>query len=151
MTRPVRIAAIGLAAAASLCFFAALHYPAVGTCYAPGSPLPDWFENQNILLFGWMAIFVGQIGWYANIPFAAILISLMRGRRPPWYALAAQVGLAGLGIATLQPAFGMMLPHNEGYSEPVCWLGIGFWLWGAAQLLAFCGALLTYVKTDRMD
>jgi hypothetical protein len=143
-----RVALIGLAAVALACFVLALAFPAVGTCYAPGSPLPDWFENQNILFFGWMAALVGQFGWFANIPFAVTLVFLARGKPLPWYVPAGQLTFLIFAIVSLLPAFGMMLPHNEGYSEPVCWLGRGFWLWVAAQAIALVGALVARLMAD---
>lgn len=96
--------------------------------------LPNWFENQNILLFGWLAAFAGQVGWFANTPFTFNVYSLFRSRRPGFLLISAEGILVALAILSLQPRAGLRLPHNEEYDEAVCFLGTGFWLWAVAHL-----------------
>ncbi len=125
----LRIAAVGMALA---CFVAALAYPAVGTCLGSAREV-TWFENSNILLFGWLAIFAGQPGWFANVPFAIAVFRLTRRQRVALPLIGVQAALLGIALVTLHPGLGLRLPHNEGFDEPVCALGPGFWLWVAAQ------------------
>ena len=129
MPAVVRIAAVGIALA---CFVAALAYPAVGTCLGSAREV-TWFENSNVLLFGWLAVFAFQPGWFANIPFAIAVFKLWRGQRVALPLVGAQAVLVGAALVTLHPSLGFRLPHNEGFDEPVCALGPGFWLWVAAQ------------------
>lgn len=134
MEKHAGILSIAAAIVALATFGAALAFPAIGTCYAGSNgTLPNWFENQNILLFGWLAVFVGQVGWFANIPFALNIRSFLRQRLPSRLAVASESVLVASAAASLQPVAGMSLPHNEGYSEAVCFLGVGFWLWLSAH------------------
>ncbi len=122
-------------------FLSALAFPAVGTCTVPGTSETNWFENENIVLFGWLAMFVGQAGWFANIPFFWNAMSLLRDRPPRPLLIALQGSLVVIAIVSLQPAIGMRLPHNEGFDEPVCRLGRGFWLWVAAHASMIAAAI----------
>lgn len=36
----------------------------------------------------------------------------------------------------------MRLPHNEGYDEAVCFLGLGFWLWVASHVVVLTSSLV---------
>lgn len=115
--------------------------------------IPNWFDNSNILFFGWMAAVFGQFGWFANIPFFVSAVLLIRGRRPPSVLPILQAVFVLMAVVTLQRSLGMRLPHNEGYEEPVCWLGAGFWLWVAAQSMMCLAALAarhTPSKPDNM-
>lgn len=115
-------------------FVAALAFPAVGTCYrGSDGALPNWFENQNIIFFGWLAAAAGQVGWFANVPFALNIHSLLRGARPNGWFIVLEAGLLGFAVFSLQPRLGLRLPHNEGYDEAICYLGTGFWLWVMAH------------------
>ena len=114
-----------------LIFVTALSFPAVGTCINGYGP--HWFENGNILFWGWAALLVGQIGWYANIPYVINAASITRNKNPRPAHLVAQIVLLLIAILTLLPSFGMELPHNEAWSEPLCSLGPGFWMWVGAQ------------------
>jgi hypothetical protein len=131
-----RIAGIVAALIALASFASALAFPAVGTCYnGSNGSLPNWFENQNILLFGWLAAFAGQLGWFANIPFVLNIRSIFRSRIPSLSLVSIEASLVALAILSLQPRAGLRLPHNEGYDEEVCFLGPGFWLWVVAHLV----------------
>lgn len=141
MDRNPRMLVVTVALAACAFFAAAMAFPAVGTCPdARGGPSPEWFDNRYILLFGWLAVFIGQAGWFANIPFALTITALLRGRVPGRWLVAAHAGLLALGVVSLQPRFGMRLPHNEAFSDPVCRIGGGFWLWVAAHVVTIAAA-----------
>jgi hypothetical protein len=131
----------GAACIASLLFVAALAYPAVGTCInAPGAT-PHWFENEALLLAGWLAILVGQIGWFANIPFFLTARAMICREIPQPTPLALQIVFTAAAVISLQPSRHMKLPHFEGPNENVCALGLGFWLWFSAQVLLILFAL----------
>lgn len=136
-----RIALAALALTGTALFLGALAFPAVGTCPRSGADLPNWFDNLNLLFFGWMAILVGQWGWLANIPFLINTAMLALGRRPGFWLPGMQAFFLGIALLTLHPSWGLRLPHNEAWDEPVCWLGTGFWLWVAGQAVV-CGAAL---------
>ena len=110
-----------LAVLALVLFFSALAFPAVGTCPRSGEAVPNWFHNDTILFFGWLAILAGQWGWLANIPFLINAVLLIMGRRTGFVSPAIQVFFLALAVVTLLPSWGMRLPHNEAWDEPVCW------------------------------
>jgi hypothetical protein len=138
-----------LCALALLLFFGALAFPAVGTCPQSGADVPNWFGNDTILFFGWMAVLTGQWGWMANIPFAINVVLLMLGRRPGFWSPGIQAFFLAVAVMTLLPSRGMRLPHNEAWDEPVCWLGTGFWLWVAAQALVCAAAVVASLIQPR--
>jgi hypothetical protein len=95
-----------------------------------GTTTIEWFDNQTVVWFGWAGFMFGQYGWYANVPFCFALIYLLLGKVPRSDGLpAAQLVLVACAFV---PA---PLAHNEGYSEPVCAFGPGFWLWILAQAI----------------
>jgi hypothetical protein len=105
----------------------ALNYLSLGTC-RDGNV--TYFANSTVVLFGWMGIATGMLGWYANIPLGVAVWRMARGRAPGrWTVL---VGL-GLALTTFAP---VELMHNEAWSEPVCQWGPGFWLWFSCSLVA---------------
>lgn len=120
-------------------FGGALSFPAVGTCINGYGP--HWFKNENVLIWGWTALLIGQIGWYANIPFAINSVNLVRNKRSHAGYLIAQFVLLLTAMVTLHPTFGMQLPHNEAWSEPVCALGLGFWMWVGAHVSIILASL----------
>lgn len=126
------LARVALVVVSLLIFVAALSFHSVGTCINGYGP--HWFKNENVLFWGWTALLVGQIGWYANVPCAINAASIVRNKKPRPAYLVAQVVLLLIAIVTLLPSFGMELPHNEAWSEPVCRLGLGFWMWVCAQV-----------------
>ncbi len=126
---------------AVLIFLAALAYPAVGTCAANGGlNRPNWFDNTTILFFGWLAVFAGQFGWFANVPFFLNVAGLLRDRHPHRIVPIAQAFLLFVAIVTLRPASGLRLPHNEAFDEPLCYLGVGFWMWVVAQSIVLAAS-----------
>ena len=148
MRRRTRITSAAAAAIALACFGAALAFPAIGTCYGGSScEIPNWFENQNILLFGWMAIFAGQIGWFANIPMVLNIRTLFSGHVPSFWLVGSEAALLATAVFTLQPSFGLRLPHNEGYDEAVSYLGRGFWLWVVAHAVVVVAAVVLRLST----
>jgi hypothetical protein len=132
---------IGCVAAGLALFCAACLFPTIGTCSRNAPPAITWFDNQTVAAFGWLGIFALQIGWFANIPFAANLVALARNRRPGRRRIAVQAVTFLGGSLTLQPVLGLRLWHNEAWSEPICRLGPGFWLWAAAQALVLAAAV----------
>lgn len=130
-----------LAVVALVLFFAALAFPAVATCSREDASIPNWFHNDTIFFFGWLAILAGQWGWLANIPFLINVVLLILGRRTGFWSPGIQVLFLFVAVVTLLPSRGMRLPHNEAWDEPVCWLGAGFWLWVAAQALVCAAAV----------
>ena len=141
MNRRFAFAALALAGLAL--FLSALAFPAIATCSRTAEHVPNWFHNDTILFFGWLAILLGQWGWLANIPFLVNVVRLMRGRRPGFVWPAIQAFFLAVAVVTLQRSWGMRLPHNEAWDEPVCWLGTGFWLWAGAQALVCAAAMLS--------
>ena len=81
------------------------------------------------------------MAWLANIPFLINVVLLFLGRRTGFVSPAMQVFFLVAGVVILLPSWGMRLPPNEAWDEPVCWLGTGFWLWVAAQALACATAV----------
>lgn len=122
------VAAFGL-------FLTALQYSSIGTCVS-GTPPVTWFENQTVVLFGWGGLIFGQLGWYANLAFGWSLLHLLAGRLPSFKHITLLHAV--LVFWALLP---IPLAHNEGYKEPVCALGAGFWLWVAAQAIAATGII----------
>jgi hypothetical protein len=117
------------------CFIGAMYFPSIGTCYKDSESI-TWFDNVTVVWWGWGGLFFGQYGWYANIPFAIGLISLILGRRFYSYIIPSiQI------ILFLWAIMPIPLAHNEGYSERVCAHGSGFWLWIGAQALVAMGTI----------
>lgn len=140
--RPVGRAAARIVPAAlgGLLFGLAYGLPAIGTCSRDPARSITWFDNATVLFFGWLGIFAFQIGWFANLAFACNLVAVLRGVASPHWRLVVHGALLLVGLLTLQPALGMELPHNEAWSEPICRLGTGVWLWVAAHLVILAGA-----------
>lgn len=141
MTRGARA---GCAAGSLAFFLVACAFPAIGTCSRDPAHLINWFENSVVVLFGWLGVFLFQLGWFANLPLVVHLMALMLDWRPRRWLLATHAVLLSIGAITLQPALGFDLPHNEAWSEPICRLGAGFWLWLAAHAVALAAMAIQY-------
>lgn len=133
--RNVALASIAL-------FFSACFFHSMGTCGGMSffSTIPPekvvWFDNINVVFFGWAAALLGQFGWFANIPWIANLFRLSSKQKPR----SAMVVAEGLFVvAAFAP---VSLAHSEAsLSGPICLsgLGLGFWLWVASHLIVILG------------
>jgi hypothetical protein len=121
-------------------FGLATAFPAIGTCSRDPARMIDWFDSSTVLFFGGLGPFAGQIGWFANLALVANLVSLLRGHCPRRGVLILHALLFTIGGVTLQPGLHFELPHNEAWSEPICRLGAGFWIWAASHLTILGGA-----------
>lgn len=89
---------------------------------------------------GIFGIPIGQVGWFANLFWAAGVVFLSRRR---WNAAAAAATLAVLVAANsfLLPRTGM--PSDSGYTHPVTLMS-GFYVWWASHWVLTAGALLLW-------
>lgn len=97
------------------------------------------FQSQvlgiNLLFWGWLGVFYGQIGWYANLPFfvASILFVVGEYRISWWVALGA--GL--IASTSLVPrTFHCSTPHGS-TEIPIVGYGLGLYAWLGAFLVLF--------------
>lgn len=142
-----RTVRIGLAIASLASFAAAYAFPAIGTCSRDPAGTINWFGNDTVLVFGWLGILGLQIGWFANLALGRALLALIRGSPPTRRLLVVHAGTFVVGCLTLQPALGFRLWHNEAWSEPICRLGPGFWLWALAHVVAVGG--VTFISPGK--
>ena len=128
--------------AAVACFVLALAYPSVGTCSNnPADHAVHWLDNTMLALFGWLGVLAGQFGWYANITLFCIAMIVIFGRQPFYALLIAHAALLVLGTISLVPGVGIDIPVNEAFSEPICRLGAGFWLWFMANVIGLIAGI----------
>jgi hypothetical protein len=125
-------------------FLLACAFPAIGTCSRDPAPVINWFDNATLVFAGGLGIFALQVGWFANVGLVANLATALRGRPIARWRLVLHAGPLVIGVLTLQPALGMELPHNEAWSEPICRLGAGFWLWLAAHVAILASAIMRH-------
>lgn len=99
----------------------------------------------KILAFGWLGIFDGTIGWYANIFLLLGLFSL--GNK---IARSVAYSLVGGGIAISSLGYKQMwLDENYAmYSDVGSW-GIGFYLWMACFGVLIVASLALFIKEMR--
>jgi hypothetical protein len=124
--------------------FAAFFFRSIGTC-PPGLTAeyyPDavhWFENSNVILFGWGGFIFFQFGWFANIFFILALVCFVQERPVKSWMIVAHCLLLASSFAFVP------LGHNEANTEPTCWrgLGTGFWLWATANALVISASIVS--------
>lgn len=94
----------------------------------------------ELALLGWLAIYVGQFGWFANVFWAvSMLMEFIRWHRTA--CITAALGLL-LALQTLT-IFGTNIPMDEAgvnYSH-VQHLDSGFYVWLLSMLIMVVGAL----------
>jgi hypothetical protein len=105
-------------------------------------PFDEMRYGYEILLLGWLGLFVGQMAWSANLLLPAILLAI-HFRHP-----RAAAGLAAIAAAIgLQALLVDRLPRNEaGVNDLVVdHLGSGFYLWEISfmLMLAYCFTMVT--------
>ena len=111
--------------------------PAAGWGHGPGAIGPGW----SLLLIGWLGIFNGQFGWFANLPFLLSMPAAIGRRQPPTLLfLFASLAIALPAIQTL----GWTDVQTDSGRFPVA-IGPGYYLWLVALLAQavwlFCRAL----------
>lgn len=94
----------------------------------------------NLLLIGWMAVFYGQFGWFAN-PLLALALLLFLFKR--WLLTLILVILTLAVAANTLTLYGQTLPADEaGVNKmELVSLGVGFYLWIASMVIIGLGAI----------
>lgn len=123
------------AAAVAALWTAACFLPSVAICGRDGTGPENWFANDTIVLFGWLGPLIGMFGWYANLTLVIGLTLLLLGRMPGLWLAAADL------LLTLSAFVPDRLWQHEGWSEPICAYGAGWWTWTAANLVFAAAAL----------
>ena len=126
------------------CYFLACVLPALH--FVNSGNGPDPMNGFNILMIGWMGVFVGQFAWFAN-PF--ILLSGIVFLFRQWLAsiLVILVGLAiSLNTFTL---FGQEIPADEANVNKLSLvsLGPGYYLWIASMVVILGGAIVLWIAS----
>jgi|HubBroStandDraft_6_1064221.scaffolds.fasta_scaffold210802_1 hypothetical protein len=93
-------------------------------------------SGGEILLYGWLGILVGMIGWYANVLFVPGLILFAAGeyRVSRWIALAALL-IASSSLLIRELPTG----STSGASTPIASFGPGFYAWLGSMVLLTAG------------
>ena len=129
-----------LACYALACIFPALNFVNSGNG-------PDPMNGLNILLLGWMGVFIGQFAWFAN-PFIALSALILLFRQ--WLAAIIAI-LIGLAISLNTFAlFGQEIPADEANVNKLTLvsLGPGYYLWVASMLVILLGALGLWIASS---
>jgi hypothetical protein len=90
-----------------------------------------------ILMIGWIGVFVGLLGWYANPFMLGLILVLLLDKRPSIIA-----ALIGLGLA-LTALWWTRTPTDNGYST-ICAHHTGFYVWIACAVLLAAVALVEW-------
>lgn len=103
---------------------------------APDEFMPGW----NVLAVGWVGVLLNQWGWFAN-PFwlVALVCGFLRFFKAGKIIVCTGLVISVVSIVML---YSQEIPANEGMVGPpskLSSLGIGFWLWMAAQLFTLAG------------
>lgn len=106
----------------------------------------DVMQGFQILLMGWMGVFVGQLAWFANLLFALGLLLLSLRRRTGAVICGTMAVVVASDTFVL---FSQQLPANEGDVGKLILqhLRAGFYVWAAALVLLPLGALVLRQRT----
>jgi hypothetical protein len=140
VVRTGRGAGFGVAVGGLVLFLVACAMPALEFLNTNTSSL-DVMQGFQILLMGWMGLFVGQLAWLANLFFALALLLLILGRSTGALVFGAVSVLMACDTFVL---FSQQLPANEGGVGKLALqhLRAGFYFWSAALVLLPLGALI---------
>lgn len=146
VVRGGRGAEIGVALGCLVLFGVACAAPALEFLDTNASSL-NVMQGFQILLMGWMGVFVGQLAWFANPLFALGLLLLSLRRRTAALVSGAVAVLVACDTFVL---FSQQLPANEGDVGKLILqhLKAGFYLWAAALVLLPLGALILRQRTE---
>ena len=127
-----------------ICYFLACILPALH--FVNSGNGPDPMSGFNILMIGWMGVFVGQFAWFAN-PFlllSAILFIFRKWR----FALAFMMIALTISLDTFM-LFGQEIPADEANVNKLTLvsLGPGYYLWMASMLSILLGAIGLWVAS----
>ncbi len=94
----------------------------------------------NLLFIGWMAVFYGQFGWFAN-PLLALAMLLFLFKR--WLVTLILVILTLAVAANTLTLYEQALPADEAGTNTMelVGLGVGFYLWIASMAIIGLGAI----------
>jgi len=146
VVRGGRGAEIGVVAACLVLFLIACVAPAL-EFRDTNTPSPNVMQGFQILLMGWLGVFVGQLAWFANPLFAIGLLLLSLRRRTASLICGAVAVLVAGDTLVL---FSQQLPANEGDVGKLILqhLKAGFYLWAAALVLLPLGAFILRQRTE---
>jgi hypothetical protein len=91
-------------------------------------------SGGELLLIGWVGIFAGAIGWYANLLFVPGLILFAFGN----YRVSRWIALAALVIA-LPSLLIREWPSGSGPAQPIASFGPGIYAWIGSMVLLTAG------------
>jgi hypothetical protein len=149
VVRGGRGAEVGVVLACLALFLVACAAPALEFLDTNAKSL-NVMQGFQILLMGWMGVFVGQLAWFANPLFALGLLLLSLRRRTA--ALVCGTG-AMLAAGDTFVLFSQQLPANEGGVGKLILqhLRAGFYFWAAALVLLPLGALILRHRTESLQ
>ncbi len=116
----------------------------IGSLFLPGFVTPDQgaWPGYMILAFGYIGIFLFVFAWFANIfGFVAFIFALTKQYKVALF-------LAVVAVLVALDAYGFhSIPGDDG-SEPVSYLGIGFYIWIVSFLIL---AVYSFIKVYRQE
>lgn len=149
VVRGGRSADVGVALACLVLFLIACAAPSL-EFLETNSSTRNVMQGFQILLMGWMGVFVGQLAWFANALFALGLLLLSLRRRTAALVCGTVAVLIACDTFVL---FSQQLPANEGDVGKLILqhLRAGFYLWAAALVLLPLGALILRLRTESLQ
>jgi hypothetical protein len=97
----------------------------------------DWHHGYALFLIGPLGLLIGQVGWLANPLMLAA--ALLRRRK----ATAIMLVLLAILLIVITSASFTTMP-NDVAGNPICRLGIGYYLWWLLSSIALLGAIIIY-------
>jgi hypothetical protein len=132
---------LGIAGVALLLYVAACAAPALEFDQIENAARgPNIMKGYEAALLGWQALFVGNFGWVANLPFAVSLGFLLTGS---WRPAAVCSGIALLlALDSLLLMGDRIIADEGGVTHMVLSrLHLGFYFWIASIAVALLGSV----------
>jgi hypothetical protein len=106
----------------------------------------ETYYGYQVLLMGWMGLFLGQIGWYANLLW---LLSLLLAFFRRWLLTLIMTVLTVLVASDAFSFVGAKVPLDEGNVNSMIfnYYHVGFYLWLASLAAVGLGAVTVWVIT----
>ncbi len=107
-----------------------------------------WFGIQ-VFVLGWQGLFLGQLGWFANLFW---LLSLLLAFLRRWFLTLAATLMALLIALDAFSFVGATVPLDEGFVNKMTFESyqVGFYFWFASIAAIGIGAVAMWIITRRL-
>jgi hypothetical protein len=108
----------------------------------------DTYPGAAVLVMGWLGLFVGQFGWFANMPWLIAMVGVIA--RIPLMAAIPSVLALGISLHTFV-LFSHEVPRDEGgvNNMILTGLGPGAYVWWLALAAPLIWAVFTFISRRR--